>query len=72
MRICMDRDAAVVFFTDAGRALTGAPAPSAHRARALPSPPASLTPDPGAARFRRDGDIPWHIEARAWEALDAG
>jgi 5-methylcytosine-specific restriction endonuclease McrA len=72
MRICMDRDAAVVFFTGDGRALAGAPAPSAESARALPSPPASSAPNPGAARFTRDCDLPWHIEARVWEALEAG
>jgi len=26
----------------------------------------------GAPRWKRDGDIPWAVEARAWEALDSG
>ncbi|MFH1763427.1 MAG: DUF222 domain-containing protein, partial [Gemmatimonadota bacterium] len=26
----------------------------------------------GASRWKRDGDIPWAVEARAWEALDSG
>ena len=26
----------------------------------------------GASRFARDGDIPWEVEARAWEALESG
>ena len=29
-------------------------------------------PLPGAPRWKRDRDIPWAIEARAWEALDSG
>ena len=28
--------------------------------------------NPGAARWTRDRDIPWELEARAWEALDSG
>ncbi|MFH1763331.1 MAG: DUF222 domain-containing protein [Gemmatimonadota bacterium] len=26
----------------------------------------------GASLWKRDGDIPWAVEARAWEALDSG
>ncbi|MFG1691032.1 DUF222 domain-containing protein [Gemmatimonadota bacterium] len=26
----------------------------------------------GASRWKRDGEIPWAVEARAWEALDSG
>jgi hypothetical protein len=26
----------------------------------------------GAARWKRDSDVPWAVEARAWEALDSG
>jgi hypothetical protein len=26
----------------------------------------------GASHFKRDADIPWSIEAKAWEALDSG
>jgi hypothetical protein len=26
----------------------------------------------GAARWKRDSDIPWKVEAQAWEALEAG
>jgi hypothetical protein len=29
-------------------------------------------PMAGAPRWKRDADIPWAIEARAWEALDSG
>ncbi len=71
LSICMDRTAAVVFFTAQGRALTGAPAPAAGPPPALPSAPPSSAPYPGAARYRRDGDVPWSIEARAREALDS-
>lgn len=46
----------------------GRPRPAAPR----PLPPAPESPSayPGAARFVRDRDIPWDVEARAWEALD--
>jgi len=49
-----------------------------------PEPGGSLTPDirrptgllpshlEGASRWKRDEDIPWEVEARAWEALDSG
>ncbi|MEQ9569708.1 MAG: DUF222 domain-containing protein [Longimicrobiales bacterium] len=70
MTICLDRDASVVFFTAEGRALTGAPAPSSGPPRRLPPATESPRPYPGAARFTRDRDIPWCIEARAWQALD--
>ncbi len=72
MRVYLDRTAAVVFFTVAGRAIAGAPAPQGEPARHLPPAPESPTPYPGAARYARDRDIPWSIEARAWEALDTG
>jgi hypothetical protein len=26
----------------------------------------------GASRWKHDRDIPWAVEARAWEALDSG
>jgi hypothetical protein len=29
-------------------------------------------PTAGAPRWKRDADIPWALEARAWEALDSG
>lgn len=72
LSICMDRTAAVVFFTAQGRALTGAPAPADGPPPVLPPAPPSSAPYPGAARYRRDGDVPWSLEARAWEALDSG
>lgn len=79
MRICMDRERAVVFYTAAGRPLAGAPAPGstrpAHPLPPAPPPPSSpMSPAiyPGAARFRRDRDIPWSIEAQVREALDTG
>jgi 5-methylcytosine-specific restriction endonuclease McrA len=72
MRVCLDREGAVVFFTARGRALTGAPAPSPRGVRRLPPPPRSAAPYPGAARFRRDRDIPWSVEADVSNALDTG
>ncbi len=70
MRVCLDRTAAVVFFTADGRAIAGAPAPQGEPAPHLPPAPESPTPYPGAARYTRDRDVPWRIEARAREALD--
>ncbi|MEQ9569810.1 MAG: hypothetical protein RLN75_06435 [Longimicrobiales bacterium] len=68
----MDRTASVVFFTAEGRAIAGAPAPGERPPRPLAAAPESHRPYPGAARYAHDRDIPWRIEARAWEALDSG
>ncbi len=76
-RVCSDRDGQVVFFTPKGKALFEAPPPrvlgadpvaeliSGNRAR-------GITPDwrSGAPRWKSDHDIPWPIEAAAWEAID--
>ena len=85
VRVCIDRNQQVVFFTPRGRALFEVP-PERDRSMApeTPEPGGSLTPDirrptglrpshlEGASRWKRDGDIPWEVEARAWEALDSG
>ena len=78
MDVWMDRDGQVVFFDSRGKAVLGAPVPKPltaqpvvrpdHRAGATPQ----LKPLAGAARYRRDIDVPWEVEARAWEALDSG
>jgi len=65
----------VAFFTPRGRAVFDAPTALRHPG---PSPvtgpsrvPKALHPS-GATLWKRDSDIPWAIEARAWEALDPG
>ena len=71
VRVCVDREGQVVFFTPKGKALLGAPAVGAGRVvGAGPSP--NLAPGAGTPRWKRDGDIPWEVEAKAWEALDSG
>lgn len=72
MRVCLDRTAAVLVFTADGRPLAGAPAPSGAAVRRLSPAPESPAPYPGAARYRRDRDIPRSVEAQVWEALDTG
>jgi hypothetical protein len=78
--VCIDRTGQVAFFTPRGKALFDAPKlggrPVANRfgiggsrSSAGELKPYHLS---GASRFARDGDIPWEIEARAWEALDSG
>jgi hypothetical protein len=47
------------------KSLTGKPAGGTP----LELRPAHLA---GAPRWNRDSDIPWALEARAWEALDPG
>jgi hypothetical protein len=81
VRVCLDAKGQVVFFTPRGKALLGA-APAGVRAGAggglgedgHPAKPRlpGLKPSAGAPRWKRDADIPWAIEARAWEALDSG
>ena len=75
----MDVNQKVVFFTPKGRALMGAPPvnPEPDRLRAIGGPGAKGVHRPPAIdaasaipRFKRDVDIPWELEARAWEALD--
>ncbi|MEK9505292.1 hypothetical protein, partial [Gaopeijia maritima] len=77
MSICMDREASVVFFTAKGRAVGATPRPATRstavpRTSPLPAAPPSEAAYPGAARWRRDRDVPWTLEARAWEAMDSG
>lgn len=77
MQICMDRQATVVIYTAEGRAAGGTPAPGGigsppPAVRRLPPAPKVAEAYPGAARYSRDGDIPWTVETRAREALDSG
>jgi len=78
VRVCIDIDQQVVFFTPRGTALFDAP-PMRDRSMAgiSPEPGADLgrlrpSHREGASRWKRDGEIPWAVEARAWEALDSG
>ncbi len=68
MRVCLDSDGQVVFFTPKGKVLAGA-APrerdEVKMASAAPAYPARPHPT-----WKFDRDIPWEVEARAWEALD--
>jgi hypothetical protein len=88
VRVCVDRTGQVVFFTPGGKALFEVPERAGvgtmveGRARewAVGTGGVAVTgnggPVPGqplgAALCKRDSDIPWTIEARAWEALDPG
>jgi len=75
VQVCLDLKGQIVFFTPRGKTLAGAPPMSAKvdakQAAGWPTDfPAS--PLAGVPRWKRDGDIPWAVEARAWEALDSG
>ena len=101
VRVCIDRNQQVVFFTPRGRALFDVPpVTEGPMAGISPEPGAELGRDAGrdaggdtggtripddggppqlrprhlegASRCKRDGEIPWAVEARAWEALDSG
>ncbi len=77
-RICSDSDGSrVVFFTPNGKGIGDAPEPPAlgddpvgglvrrNGSRGIEPTGRDLAP-----RYRRDGDIPYRMEAAAWEALD--
>jgi hypothetical protein len=76
VRVCLDSDGQVVFFTPKGKVLAGA-APrgwddlkrnEANRGAANGEVEKKThRPHP---TWKYDRDIPWEIEARAWEALD--
>ena len=76
-RVCSDRNGQVVFFTPEGKALFETPPvpelpPDPVEALVRGNRERGITPDrsTGAPMWRRDGDIPWAIEAAALEALD--
>jgi hypothetical protein len=74
LRVCIDRNSQIVFFTPKGKALPSAPPRKWDRSTADRSPPAQEARPchrSGASRWARDKDIPWEVEARAWEALEA-
>ena len=82
VKVCIDVTGQVVFFSPRGKALMGAPPRRTDRtspagASLEGASPAATQPPvirPGARlpRWKRDADIPWKSEARAWEALDSG
>ncbi len=83
VKVCIDVRGQVVFFSPRGKALLGAPPRRADmegmawegvevRARPAALRPPVVRPGAGIPRWTRDADIPWEVEARAWEALDAG
>mgnify|MGYP001820168007 CR=1 FL=1 len=69
MRVCIDVRGEVVFFTPKGKTLPGAPPVPQQPLAEGPAVPSHIS---GAPRWKRDRDIPWEVEARAWEALDPG
>lgn len=77
MRVCLDVNGQVAFFTTKNRAIFDAPPPklgqgSGGAPPTWPFPEPQVAPGAGAARWTHDHHIPWEIEARAWEALDSG
>ena len=76
-RVCSDRNGQIVFFTPKGKALFETPP-----LRELAADPVGalvrgnrergVTPNSrsGAPKWKRDGDIPWAVEAAAKEAVD--
>ena len=83
VKVCIDVRGQVVFFSPRGKALLGAPPRRVDRegmawkgveVRARPAAlrPPVVRPGAGIPRWNRDADIPWEVEARAWEALDSG
>jgi len=80
VRVCLDRNHQAVFFTPRGKALFDVPQTSGLNVSAETSRPGVDRSPPqlpadhrgGASRWKRDSEIPWAMEARAWEALDSG
>jgi hypothetical protein len=77
--VCLDVNGQVAFFTPKGTALfeapprgTGVEGPRVVEDHSTPIPEPRSTEPAGAARWTRDSEIPWEVEARAWEALDSG
>ena len=80
--VCVDKIGQVVFFTPSGKALgqvpreghDGAESPTSAAERLLGRSRhrgIEAGSSGGAPRWNRDRDIPWSIEAAAWEALEA-
>ena len=75
-RVCIGKEQQVVFFTPKGRALADAPrfrgnVPGAvARVAGGQAIPMRRSGYDGSARWKRDSDVPWEVEARARDALD--
>ena len=74
IRVCIDVRGEVVFFSPKGKALLGAPPRRVDWEIVSPAAiqPPVVRPGAGTPRWKRDTEIPWDVEARAWEALDSG
>jgi hypothetical protein len=48
----------------------GAAGEPGRESRHPPQPPPAIDAVAAIPRFKRDSDIPWEVEARAWEVLD--
>jgi hypothetical protein len=70
----LDRDGQVAFHTPKGKVILGAPAVRPGQAKPLRDQRELPTPQRprGQPRWKFDRDIPWEVEAMAWEALDSG
>jgi hypothetical protein len=68
VRVCLDSDGQVMFFTPKGKVLAGAaPRGWDEVIREQPAPAHPPRPQPPRKYHR---DIPREVEARVWEALD--
>jgi hypothetical protein len=88
VQLCLDVKGQVVLFTPRGKALLGAPPAGADAQAKADAGLAGANVErglnvgrpkkfrtghlPGSPRWKHDRDIPWAVEARAWEALDSG
>jgi len=78
VRVAIDATQQVVFFTPRGKALFAAPPRNDGLLDGLAGGIGGIegvggdSGLNGTPRFKFDSDIPWAIEARAWEALDSG
>jgi hypothetical protein len=86
VKVCIDLNGQVVFFTPMGKTLLGAPpaqpgfgkldgdtALGGGRGEGIEETGRETVPHPaGAPVYKHDRHIPWEVEARAWEALESG
>lgn len=73
VQICMDVRGQVAFFTPKGKTLFDAPPRRGIWAEgARPGMGTHPAHPSGAGKWRRDRDIPYAIEAKAWETLESG
>lgn len=75
VRVCIGKDQRIVFFTPKGAVLAGAPRFRGNVTASATLGPATLRPmrpsgHDGSARWRRDGDVPWEVEAQVIDGLE--